>query len=144
MKKTYTNPLVERILPSMITPKFDGSQRVLKALKARMQPLVQNRDGIAVERSPDPTDEAQFACDRELTVRALDRESRMAAAIESALKRIEDGTYGICQRCDKSNSAKRLAAVPWAAYCIRCQEELDDQAGQFEDAASLQGHESAA
>jgi DnaK suppressor protein len=143
-KKKCTNRLVEVILPSMTDLELGKSQCVLKALKARMERLVPNRDGIAVERSPDPTDEAQFACDRELTVRALDRESRMAAAINSALKRVEDGTYGVCERCDESIGAKRLAAVPWAACCIRCQKELDHQAGQLEDAASFQGHRSAA
>ena len=41
-------------------------------------------------------------------------------AIEAALGRIEDGTYGTCARCGAEISAERLAAVPWAALCRTC------------------------
>jgi len=42
--------------------------------------------------------------------------------IEHALQRIKDGTYGICSHCEQPISAPRLRAVPWAKYCIQCQE----------------------
>lgn len=42
--------------------------------------------------------------------------------IEEALRRIEEGAYGLCQDCDGEISAKRLAAVPWARRCIVCQD----------------------
>jgi DnaK suppressor protein len=42
--------------------------------------------------------------------------------IKEALQRINDGTYGICAECEKPISAKRLQAVPWAKYCVQCQE----------------------
>src|SRR5580658_5877064 len=42
--------------------------------------------------------------------------------IETALQRIKDGTYGICANCEKPISRQRLAAVPWAKYCIECQD----------------------
>jgi len=42
--------------------------------------------------------------------------------IKEALQRINDGTYGICADCEKPISPKRLQAVPWAKYCVQCQE----------------------
>jgi DnaK suppressor protein len=42
--------------------------------------------------------------------------------IENALQRIKDGTYGICSHCEQPISRQRLRAVPWAKYCIQCQE----------------------
>ena len=42
--------------------------------------------------------------------------------IKEALQRIKDGTYGTCADCEKPISPKRLQAVPWAKYCVQCQE----------------------
>jgi len=43
--------------------------------------------------------------------------------IKEALHRIGDQTYGTCQACEISISSKRLAAVPWATYCVNCQDK---------------------
>jgi len=43
----------------------------------------------------------------------------------SALLRIEDGSIGVCLHCEEDISPKRLAAVPWTAFCIQCQEIAD-------------------
>jgi DnaK suppressor protein len=47
---------------------------------------------------------------------------KLLREVEEALARVEQETYGICQDCEEPISAKRLAAVPWARYCIACQE----------------------
>jgi DnaK suppressor protein len=44
--------------------------------------------------------------------------------LEAALRRIEQGTYGVCPECEEPISAKRLDAVPWAKFCVSCQERL--------------------
>jgi len=44
--------------------------------------------------------------------------------VEEALDRIDEGIYGECMDCDEPISTKRLEAIPWARYCISCQEEL--------------------
>jgi len=43
--------------------------------------------------------------------------------VEGALLRIKDGTFGTCAECEKPISQKRLDAVPWAKFCISCQEK---------------------
>jgi DnaK suppressor protein len=48
--------------------------------------------------------------------------------IEEALVRMDEGTYGTCAECDEPISMKRLQAVPWAHYCVPCQEELSSDA----------------
>jgi DnaK suppressor protein len=45
--------------------------------------------------------------------------------VHAALGRINVGTFGLCLECDDELSPKRLAAVPWASLCIRCQEAED-------------------
>jgi DnaK suppressor protein len=42
--------------------------------------------------------------------------------IEQALRRMETGEYGICQGCDDPIALKRLRAIPWARYCVECQD----------------------
>ena len=97
-------------------------------LEARMAELslgLRNRDEIAIEKTPDAIDEVQLAGERELAIRNLDRESNLLRNVRSALSRIADGSYGVCLHCEEDIKLKRLDAVPWTKYCIRCQEAAD-------------------
>lgn len=44
--------------------------------------------------------------------------------VQEALRRLQAGTFGICQECSEPISAKRLEAVPWAKFCLPCQERM--------------------
>jgi DnaK suppressor protein len=98
---------------------------ILTARVAELERLVGHRDGITVERSPDELDEIQGATERALAVSHLDRDYNQLRSAHAALRRIEEGCFGKCQRCDEEIHPKRLAAVPWAPLCIRCQEAAD-------------------
>lgn len=60
---------------------------------------------------------------------------KLLREVEDALRRVDRGTYGICHECDEPISAKRLEAVPWAKYCVTCQELVAARAarGEYED-----------
>ena len=60
--------------------------------------------------------------DREFTLGLASNEQQGLNAIDVALRKIEDGTYGVCEECDKPISIKRLTAMPHAPLCIKCQE----------------------
>ena len=49
----------------------------------------------------------------------------LLAKVEDALKKIEKGTYGECDRCGREISSGRLNAVPWALYCVDCQDAIE-------------------
>ena len=98
---------------------------ILEAKQAELEQLVRNRDGIAIEKSPDALDEVQHAAERELAIRNLDRESNLLRNVRAALRRIEEGTFGVCLHCEEDISPKRVAAVPWTSFCIQCQEISD-------------------
>lgn len=49
-------------------------------------------------------------------------------AIQDALQRMDDGTYGVCQRCGRQIPLARLRVMPFSNYCVECQELVDDQA----------------
>lgn len=100
-------------------------RQILEARQAELSNIVKRRDEIAIEKSADAIDEVTRAAERELAIRNLDRESNLLRNVRAALRRITDGSYGICAHCEEEISPKRLAAVPWAPFCIRCQEAAD-------------------
>lgn len=69
--------------------------------------------------------------DREFSLGIASAEQRIIYEIDEALKRLADGTYGLCFTCDRPISKKRLKAVPYAKFCIDCQkkEELIEKKG---------------
>jgi DnaK suppressor protein len=97
----------------------------LKKKEAELMRVIVNREGIEIEKSPDALDEVQHAAERELAIRNLDRDSALLRNVRGALLRVEEGSYGVCLHCEEDISQKRLHAVPWAAYCITCQEMAD-------------------
>jgi DnaK suppressor protein len=112
-------------------------RKTLETKQSELSGSLRNRDEIVIEKAPDALDEVQLAGERELAIRNLDRDSNMLRQIRRALARIEDGSYGICLHCDEEISPKRIAAVPWAAYCIKCQEQVDRHEIEVEDNADL-------
>jgi len=98
---------------------------ILEAKQTELSAGLRNREDIAIEKTPDAIDEVQLAGERELAIRNLDRESNLLRNVKGALARIADGSYGVCLHCDEDIKPKRLDAVPWTKYCIRCQEAAD-------------------
>jgi len=87
--------------------------------------VLRSRDGIEIEKSADQMDEIQYASERDLAIRNVDRDFALLRQIKAALRRIHHGSFGTCIDCESPIGPKRLAAVPWAARCIRCQETAD-------------------
>lgn len=109
----------------MTKTELNKFRNTLEAKQSELEHFVSNREGIAIEKSPDALDEVQHAAERELAIRNLDRESNLLRNVRGALRRIQDGSFGVCLHCEEDISPKRLAAVPWTAYCIQCQELAD-------------------
>jgi len=100
-------------------------QAILEHKKAELDRVLRNRDGIAIEKSADQMDEIQYATERDLAIRNVDRDSCLLRDVKAALLRIHDDSFGDCLDCESPISPKRLAAVPWALRCIKCQEAAD-------------------
>src|ERR1700694_5065111 len=112
----------------MTKTELNKFREALEAKQAELAQVLRNRDGIAIEKSPDALDEVQNAAERELAIRNLDRESNLLRNVRAALRRIDEGTFGVCAHCEEDISPKRLAAAPRTAYCIQCQEIADRNA----------------
>src|SRR5947209_13252150 len=119
----------------MTKNELEKFKAALEAKQAELAASLRNRDDIAIEKTPDALDEVQLAGERELAIRNLDRESNLLRNVRMALARMADGSYGTCMHCDEEIKPKRLDAVPWTKYCIRCQEAADRH--EFESQDSL-------
>jgi DnaK suppressor protein len=100
-------------------------REILMASVAELERLARKRDGITVERSADLLEEVQAASERALAVSNLDRGFNQLRSARAALRRIQEGSFGTCIHCDEDIHPKRLVAVPWAPFCIRCQDVAD-------------------
>jgi DnaK suppressor protein len=100
-------------------------QDVLGRAEDELIHSLRTRSDIAIEPCSDQMDEIQCASERDLAIRNMDLESSRLRQVQAALSRLRDGRFGICVECESAISPKRLAAVPWAARCIQCQDAAD-------------------
>lgn len=85
------------------------------------------------ENYPDPNDRASLESDRNFELRIRDRERKLIMKMQEAIKRIDDGVFGICEVCGGPISEKRLMARPVTTQCIECktkQEKLEKLKGE--------------
>ena len=85
------------------------------------------------ENYPDPNDRASLESDRNFELRIRDRERKLIMKMQEAIKRIDDGVFGICEVCGGQISEKRLVARPVTTLCIDCktkQEKLEKLKGE--------------
>ena len=100
-------------------------RRVLEATVIELRSSTQRREAIVIENSADQIESLTQAGERELAVRTLELNSAKLRKTSAALCRIQEGTFGVCLECEEAISPRRLAAIPSAALCIRCQEQAD-------------------
>jgi DnaK suppressor protein len=133
MVKTMKNGLRFENYRKMLEKKADEVRRSMSAQKAAQ----------VVSRLDIPSDEGDLSQQHHEEWIFLNRNTidiKLLREIADALERIEHGTYGVCLECEEPISAKRLEAVPWARYCVTCQEAiaaraaLGEPVGEYEEA----------
>ena len=111
---------------------LDMRRQVLREIS---NDLKQGREA-GKEEGMDTYDLASEERDREISFILTDRERDKVQAIQEALERVEDGTYGICESCESEISPGRLGALPFTRMCVNCQAEHEKEAKaarRFED-----------
>lgn len=74
-------------------------------------------------RTPDVGEFALKAADQAVAAATVDLRFRLLREIDSALNRIRVGSYGVCEGCGEEILPNRLKALPWARYCLSCEEK---------------------
>ena len=95
-------------------------EELLTRAEKTVAQLIRNGD-----LSADIIDQASSDIDRNYTLRICDRESQLIKKIKTALLKIEENTFGICESCDEQIGIERLRARPVTAYCIRCKTMME-------------------
>ncbi len=114
----------------------DGFREALLEERKRVEAAIQNlhdeNPGTLAEDAGEETaydnhlaDTATETYDRELDYTLEENSGHVLTEIDAALKRIEEGTYGICTNCDKPIAVGRLEALPWATLCIDCRRDRE-------------------
>jgi DnaK suppressor protein len=115
MKRTSPNEAYRAML-------IEKRRSVLAGLRMKFD--TQARLGRVAE-----DDQAQISHEEFISLRRNGLDYEQLRQVEEALDRLDSGDYGVCLSCEEPIAAKRLNAIPWARYCVTCQElvgvELD-------------------
>ena len=114
MKKKEMEKFAERLR--------DEKSRVLNHTEKKNDDLTLSTDDLA-----DEVDLASSELNQSVALRLRDRERLLLQKIETALSKIDEGTFGICEACEEPIELKRLEARPVAELCIRCKEAQEQQ-----------------
>src|SRR5579863_7119862 len=133
--------VVESYKPSDDEPSMNDRQREYfrrKLIAWKEAILVESRDTLAAlqqesENHPDIADRASSETDRAIELRARDRQRKLIAKIESALTRIDDGSYGYCVETGDPISLRRLDARPIATLSVEAQERHERRERIYRD-----------
>ncbi|MBL8388905.1 MAG: TraR/DksA family transcriptional regulator [Hydrogenophaga sp.] len=102
---------------------------VLAQLRAQRGGKIGRAEAAANARETESDDWAQADAERDLAFALEERESAELVAIDDALKRVADGSYGLCLDCGESIAAARLHANPVAMRCLGCQDKAEHASG---------------
>ncbi len=99
-------------------------QKLLLWKKELLEEATDTKDNLSEDglQRPDIADRAQVESNAAIQLRTRDRERKLINKIDSALRRIDLGTYGYCEETDEPIGIKRLIARPIAALCLHAQE----------------------
>ena len=109
--------------------KAKEAKEIKEKLLAERTLLIQKLNGndlsIDDSETPDPVDLAVRNYSKNVMLAVSENESRQLALIDEAIRRLDDKEYGDCQNCGKEVNPKRLNAIPWARYCLECQQLVE-------------------
>jgi DnaK suppressor protein len=109
----------ERLRRILLTNRKEIEARIREELAER---LTGNLNSIVVPAS-DLGDLSTFDLERDVDYELLTMHTEALKDIDEALERLDQGTYGICEECGEEIGEKRLQAIPFALYCLECQQE---------------------
>jgi len=111
---------------ALISKKLD----ILKEVKEEISKYVSGDNKQLVDTANDEGDWAQVDISEDLSLQRLSAQRKLMYNIDEAIRKIEEGTYGICEDCGEEISEKRLLVLPAATLCVDCQENRE-QAESF-------------
>lgn len=103
----------------------DDRLEIRRSLEEQLEDLTSREVSLSAEFCPDENEYASRVYDLHVSVSLRERESRRAALVQAALRRLADPQYGVCRECGEDIGLARLKANPVAEFCVACQAELE-------------------
>ncbi len=100
-------------------------QEVMREIEADLGQSLTEDQQRRLESARDVGDQALMDLERELGISLLEMRNRRRQLLDEAIRRLAEGTYGLCAECGVEISEKRLAAVPFAKLCVECQSKQE-------------------
>jgi DnaK suppressor protein len=119
----------------MTEPEIDtGSYRQrLLSLQAQLREKVSTLAGESLRTDVSPAAQAGGGTEREVALGLLKTEQQVLTEVAAALERIEQGTFGRCEQCQKPIPKPRLEALPYVRHCVKCAQELERDHPEWEE-----------
>ena len=114
-----------RGLKSMLIAKRDA---LLKEAKQEIQKYVSGENRQLVDTAIDEADWAAVEISEDINLKRLSAQRQLLNDVEECLRKVNEGTYGICEDCAEEISEKRLRVIPTATLCIDCKEQREKMA----------------
>ena len=127
MKKRFAKKDLEEYKEKLLNLKDDVLEQMRDISEDTLMKTQKDMSGDFSGYSTHMADVATDSYDRDFNLGLVSNERNIVMAIDSALKRVEDKTYGVCGRCKKPIAKIRLKAIPYAKYCKRCKEQLEKE-----------------
>lgn len=119
-------PKTKTVEPKQIEADAETFRQNLEVKRRELLKIYEHDIHVGQESSDDSADDsidrANNSFNRELMFSLSDTERQMLILVEEAVDRLDNGGFGVCTHCDDPIGIPRLEAVPWARYCIDCQE----------------------
>jgi len=101
-------------------------EEILKEAKKEIMGHFKGDRRIEVETALDDGDWSVLDLAEDMDVAILERHKDSLNKIDESLRKLEEGTYGICENCGQKITEKRLSALPFAIYCLDCQQKKEE------------------
>lgn len=111
--------------------KLDKFRKQFILSKQKLMSAVARHNGEELDIDGDDVDVVQGAFLHSMHNKITERELNRIGKIDNAIKRIDDGTFGICEECEKQIPEKRLLAMPESVVCVSCAEEIETAIKSF-------------
>jgi len=126
-KNAKTKIAVEKTITKKSTNNFEEFEKKLLEMKKSIEKVLADKKEFDLVENEigDQIDEAGQSLDKEVIFEQSDNERKILNEINAALRKLKNGTYGKCEQCAIEIENKRLKAIPYSRYCIKCQIKND-------------------
>lgn len=128
--KSYTKEELEAIKKSLIKEKAKILEELIALKGSSLKKTLKDASGDLSGYSFHMADMATDLYDREFSLELAEGERERLYALDDAIKRIEENSYGKCNICGQAIPRQRLKVMPQAEYCIECQEKQEKSVGE--------------